>query len=129
MPVANLQMGMQSHEQACLPRPTLKPPAAAAQLSDAAQDLHSTKRPKPCASELIEPYLKKRAKVRKVLHHTIKQERGTLRRFIEVSGDLPIDEYDRRHIADFLDKLRRCRPNTASSRTPTPSPNLGSVRS
>lgn len=115
MPVANLQMGMQSHEQACPPRPTPKPPAVVAQLPDAAQGLHSTKRPKPCASELIEPYLKKRAKVRKLRHHTLNQERGTLRRFIEVSGDLPIDEYERRHVAEFLEKLRQLPANYGKS--------------
>ena len=42
-------------------------------------------------SDLIEPFFQRRAETDKATHQVMGQERGTLRRFIEVAGDRPID--------------------------------------
>jgi integrase len=64
-------------------------------------------KPKPLASTLIEPHFTKRSKTAGVSGQTINQERTTLRMFLEVAGDLPVDTYDRGHISAFLDTMRR----------------------
>lgn len=62
---------------------------------------------KPLASDLVEPFFKRRAETDKATHQVMGQERGTLRRFIEFAGNRPIDTYGRADMSGFLDKLRR----------------------
>jgi integrase len=62
---------------------------------------------KPLASTLIEPHFAKRATTAGISGHTINQERTTLRMFLEVAGDLPVDTYNRGHVSTFLDTMRR----------------------
>jgi integrase len=61
----------------------------------------------PLASALVEPHFQQRAQRDRVAHHDMGQERGTLRRFLEVCGDRPVDQYSRGDVTTFLDTLRR----------------------
>jgi integrase len=61
----------------------------------------------PRASALVEPFFGRRESLDRATHQVMGQERGTLRRFIEVCGDRPIDDYRRGDITGFLDTLRR----------------------
>jgi integrase len=63
------------------------------------------------AFALIEPHFQRRATVDRATHQVMGQERGTLRRFLEVCGDRPVDCYSRGDVSTFLDTLRRL-PNT-----------------
>lgn len=62
---------------------------------------------RPLASELVEPYFERRERLDRATHQVMGQERGTLRRFLEVCGDRPVDCYGRGDVKDFLDTLRR----------------------
>ena len=88
---------------------TPSPEAAACEREPDGERLSSGDQPvpKPVASTLIEPHFAKRAKTAGISGHTINQERTTLRMFLEVAGDLPVDTYDRGHISSFLDTMRR----------------------
>ena len=61
----------------------------------------------PLASSLVEPFFTHRETVNGATHQVMGQERGTLRRFIEVAGDRPVDTYGRGDITQFLNTLRR----------------------
>jgi hypothetical protein len=61
---------------------------------------------KPLASALVEPFFEKRTKRDKATHQVMNQDRGTLRRFLEVCRDRAVDAYDRGDINGFLDTLR-----------------------
>lgn len=61
----------------------------------------------PLASTLVEPFFTRRAKEGLTSHHDMSQERGTLRRFLEVSEDKPVDRYGRGDVSRFLDTPRR----------------------
>jgi site-specific recombinase XerD len=62
---------------------------------------------KPLVSDLVEPYFERRGKLDRATHQVMGQERGTLRRFMEVCGDRPVDRYGRGDVTGFLDTLRR----------------------
>ena len=66
---------------------------------------------KPVASTMVEPFFTRRQTTNRTTYQVMGQERGTLRRFIEVCGDRPVDQYGRGDITQFLDALRRL-PNT-----------------
>lgn len=63
--------------------------------------------PTPLASALVELFFDRREKLGGATHQVMGQERGTLRRFLEVCGDRPVDAYNRGDISRFLDTLRR----------------------
>ena len=62
---------------------------------------------KPSASALAEGFFARRASRDRMTHQVMAQERGTLRRFVEVCGDRPIDRYGRGDVTRFLDTMRR----------------------
>lgn len=63
--------------------------------------------PKPAASALADPFFVRRERRDRATHQVMGQERGTLRRFLEVCGDRPVIAYHRGDISRFLDTLRR----------------------
>ena len=68
-------------------------------------------RAKPPSSALFEPFMVRRETIDRATHQVMGQERGTLRRFVEVCGDRPVNEYGRGDMIGFIDTLRRL-PNT-----------------
>jgi integrase len=96
------------------PTPATQPqPAApdAAPTSPAPQPTPST----PLASSLVEPYFRHRLEHDGVSHHDMNQERSTLRRFMEVCEDRPVDRYGRGDMTRFMDTLRRLPTNYGKS--------------
>ena len=69
----------------------------------------------PQASSLVEPFFLNRETVNEATHQVMGQERGTLRRFIEVAGDRPVDAYGRGDLSQFLNTLRRLPGNYGKS--------------
>jgi integrase len=69
----------------------------------------------PRASSLVEPFFLNRETVNEATHQVMGQERGTLRRFIEVAGDRPVDAYGRGDLSQFLNTLRRLPGNYGKS--------------
>lgn len=69
------------------------------------------KPPRPLASALVESFLERRDKLDRQTHKQTAMERTTLRLFVEVCGDKPVDAYHRGDVTRFLDTLRRL-PNT-----------------
>ena len=65
--------------------------------------------PKEPISDLVEPYFAIRLTVNSSTNQVIGQDRGTLRRFIEICGDRPAAEYGRADITRFLSTMR-CMP-------------------
>lgn len=63
--------------------------------------------PKPLASAVVEQAMRLREERGGVLRHTVRQERTTLRLFLEIAGDKTPAEYTRQHVTHFLDTLRR----------------------
>lgn len=61
----------------------------------------------PTVSILIDPHFVRREKIDGARHQVMAQERGTLRRFVEVCGERPVDAYNRGDITGFLDTLRK----------------------
>jgi hypothetical protein len=59
------------------------------------------------ASTLVVPFLEHRATVADATHQVTNQERGMLRRFLEVCLDQPVDRYTRGDITNVLATLRR----------------------
>jgi integrase len=66
---------------------------------------------KPRASSLVEPFFVRREKRDNSTFKQVHMERTTLRLFLEVCGDKPVDAYHRGDVTRFLDTLRRL-PNT-----------------
>lgn len=58
------------------------------------------------ASELREPFHTWR-EAQSIKQQTLNQDRVTMRLFIEIAGDLPVAQYERRHVTVFLTTLRR----------------------
>lgn len=58
------------------------------------------------ASVLIEHSFERRERTDRTTYQVMGQERGTRRRFIEHSGDRPLDAYSRADVTSFLDALR-----------------------
>ncbi|MCG7364205.1 site-specific integrase [Roseomonas sp. ACRSG] len=69
----------------------------------------------PLASSLVEPYFQHRLEHDGLSHHDMGQERSTLRRFMEVCGDRPVDRYGRGDMTRFMDTLRRLPTNYGKS--------------
>jgi integrase len=67
----------------------------------------SAKATAPLASTLVEPYFRRREALDRSLHQVMGQDRGTLRRFLEVCGDRPANAYGRGDVTGFLDTMRR----------------------
>jgi integrase len=70
---------------------------------------------KPKASELVEPFFKRRTDIDNTRQQVMAQERATLLRFIEACGDRPIDTYGRGDMTAFMDILRRLPPTYGRS--------------
>jgi hypothetical protein len=69
---------------------------------------------KPAAklsSEMVEPHFERRQRLKRTRHQVIGQERTTLRLFLEVCGDRPVNDYNRGDVTRFLETLRKL-PNT-----------------
>ncbi len=94
------------------PGPEL-PPAFAA--PPALADEGQRKDKPPTVSSLVEPFFTYREGVKGATHQVMAQERGTLRRFIEVAEDRPVDAYGRGDITHFLNTLRRLPGNYGKS--------------
>lgn len=62
------------------------------------------------ASELREPFHAWR-EAQNIKRNTLNQDQATMRLFLEIAGDLPVGDYTRKHINDFLATLRLL-PNT-----------------
>ncbi len=62
---------------------------------------------KPLASELVEAFFVRRQTIDGATHQVMAQERSTIRRFIEATGDRPMDAYGRADMTHFIDLLRR----------------------
>jgi hypothetical protein len=62
---------------------------------------------KPLAPALVAPFFARREERDRATHQVMGQERGTLRRFMKVCGDRPVDTYHRGDVTGFLDTLRR----------------------
>ncbi len=60
---------------------------------------------KPTVSALLSAHFKRRETKEKATLQVIGQERGTLRRFVEVCGDRPIDAFNRGDVTRFLETL------------------------
>jgi integrase len=94
------------------PAETPTPPAATQPQHPSPEAAPASPAPKPApsaplASILIEPFFLQRGERDRVSHHDISQERSTLRRFLEVCGDRPLDRFTRGDVTAFLDTLRR----------------------
>lgn len=63
--------------------------------------------PKPTAASLLDAHLTLRETRGEISAHQHGQEDATLRRFVEVCGDRPVDAYGRGDVTGFLDTLRR----------------------
>lgn len=61
---------------------------------------------KPLVSALVEPFFKRRAEKDKLRNHTINQDRSTLRRFVEIAGDKPVDRYTRGDVTLFFEAMQ-----------------------
>jgi integrase len=61
----------------------------------------------PLASSLTEPYFVHRRHVDGSINQVINQDRTTIRHFLQVCGDRPVDRYNRGDISKFLETLRR----------------------
>lgn len=59
----------------------------------------------PAASSLVEPFFARRAKA-DTRAQVMAQERTTLRMFLEVAGDRPVNAYGRGDVTRFLDTMR-----------------------
>ena len=62
---------------------------------------------KPAASSLVEPFFIHRETIDGISHHDMSQERTTLRLFLDICGDRPINAYGRADVTTFLNTLRR----------------------
>lgn len=69
----------------------------------------------PIVSSLVESFFAHREGVKGATHQVMAQERGTLRRFIEVAGNRPVDAYGRGDVTQFLNTLRRLPGNYGKS--------------
>jgi integrase len=65
----------------------------------------------PLCSTLLLPHFAQRERISDTTGQVLNQERGTLRRFLEVAGDRPVDKYGRGDVTGFLQVMRRL-PNT-----------------
>ncbi|NGM20411.1 site-specific integrase [Roseomonas stagni] len=63
--------------------------------------------PVPTASALVEPFFVRRETIDRLSHHDMSQERTTLRLFMDVCGDKPVNAYGRGDVTRFLDMLRQ----------------------
>ena len=61
----------------------------------------------PTASALVEPFFIRRETIDGLSHHDMSQERTTLRLFMDVCGDRPVNAYGRGDVTGFLDTLRQ----------------------
>src|SRR5262249_48174024 len=61
----------------------------------------------PQASALIEPFFVRRETIDESSHHDMQQDRTTLRLFLDVSGDRPVNTYGRGDVTAFLDTRRQ----------------------
>lgn len=61
----------------------------------------------PLASALVETFFVRRATIDGLSHHDMSQERTTLRLFLDVCGDRPVNAYGRGDVTRFLDTLRQ----------------------
>lgn len=61
----------------------------------------------PPTSELIEAHFHRRSSIDRATGQVLGQERGTLRRFLEVAGDKRPSEYTRADVTAFLAAMRR----------------------
>lgn len=89
-----------------MPSGPLVPPTPSASVVSASPPVPAQPE-KPLTSTLVEPFFVQRETVAKATYQVMGQERGTLRRFIEVCGDRPVNEYGRGDITRFLNTLRR----------------------
>ncbi|MGB5950119.1 MAG: site-specific integrase [Parvibaculum sp.] len=71
-----------------------------------AQRSAQTENASKLASELREPFHAWRETLQ-IQKTTLKQDRVTMRLFLEIAGDLPVANYTRKHIHDFLATLRQ----------------------
>jgi integrase len=62
---------------------------------------------RPLASSLVEPFFIHRETIDELSHHDMSQERTTLRLFLDICGDRPINAYGRADVTTFLNTLRR----------------------
>jgi integrase len=70
---------------------------------------------KPLVSSLLESHFARRIALDGMLKHDVMQERTTLRYFMEVCGDRPVDSYQRGDVTAFLDVLRKVPPTYGRS--------------
>lgn len=63
--------------------------------------------PKPLASTLVEPFFEKRKAINKTSSQVMSQERDTLKLFLEICSDRPVDCYNRGDITLFHDTIRK----------------------
>ncbi len=85
-----------------LPTP-VPAPAAALRTVEAVAAVEA----KPLMSSLADGYFQHRQEVAQATHQVMNQDRGTLRRFVEVCGDRPVNTYRRADVTVFLAKLRQ----------------------
>jgi HAMP domain-containing protein len=69
----------------------------------------------PLASSFVEPFFERRKTKEAKIAHTIRQDRGTLKRFLEIVGDRPVTEYCRRDMIVFLETMRQIPANYGKS--------------
>ncbi|HEY8613167.1 MAG TPA: hypothetical protein VIL69_18025, partial [Roseomonas sp.] len=70
-------------------------------------DLRSEPSAAPIASSLVEPFFIHRDTIDEISHHDMSQERTTLRLFLDICGDRPINVYGRADVTAFLNTLRQ----------------------
>lgn len=61
----------------------------------------------PLVSALVEPFFVHRETIDGISHHDMSQERTTLRLFVDICGDRPVNAYGRADAMTFLTNLRR----------------------
>jgi integrase len=70
----------------------------------------------PLASALVEPFFVRRETIDGMSHHDMDQERTTLRLFMDVCGDRPVNAYSRGDVTRFHGTLRQLPSNYGKSK-------------